>query len=100
VLAATELASIASAANERIAKKNVAAAVERVAARLGNTPAVCRKCYIHPSIVEAYLTGDLARAMRRAKRNGTGRGLSADERRVLAFFDRKLTAKAAEGTAA
>jgi DNA topoisomerase-1 len=41
------------------AKKNVARAIERVSARLGNTPAICRKCYIHPAIVTAYLDGSL-----------------------------------------
>lgn len=39
------------------AKKNVVAAVKSVAQRLGNTPSVCRKCYIHPAILEHYLNG-------------------------------------------
>ena len=42
------------------AKRNVVAAIESVAARLGNTPSVCRKCYVHPAVVEAYLGGSLA----------------------------------------
>jgi len=40
-------------------KHNLAAAVKAVAGNLGNTPAVCRKCYIHPAVMDAYLTGDL-----------------------------------------
>jgi DNA topoisomerase I len=39
------------------AKRNVVAMVKAVAQRLGNTPAVCRKCYIHPAVLEAYLSG-------------------------------------------
>ena len=38
-------------------------AIERVAERLGNTPAVCRKCYVHPEIINAYLEGDTARTV-------------------------------------
>jgi DNA topoisomerase-1 len=39
------------------AKKNVVAAIAKVAAELGNTPSVCRKCYVHPAVLEAYLGG-------------------------------------------
>ncbi len=39
------------------AKKNVVKAITAVAARLGNTPSVCRKCYVHPAVLEAYLGG-------------------------------------------
>ena len=34
--------------------------VQEVAAQLGNTPAVCRKCYIHPAVIESFATGKLA----------------------------------------
>jgi DNA topoisomerase-1 len=39
-------------------KKNLVRAIESVSQRLGNTPAVCRKCYIHPQVIEAYLNGE------------------------------------------
>jgi DNA topoisomerase-1 len=39
------------------AKKNVVEAIKAVASRLGNTPSVCRKCYVHPAVLEAYLGG-------------------------------------------
>ncbi len=42
------------------AKKNVVQAIASVAARLGNTPSVCRKCYVHPAVLEAYLEGTAA----------------------------------------
>ena len=41
------------------AKKNIVAAVEQVAKKLGNTKAVCRKCYIHPAVFDAYLDGSM-----------------------------------------
>jgi DNA topoisomerase-1 len=56
VMALTEMRSFDSAAQ---AKRNIRAAIETVAARLGNTPTICRKCYIHPDILTQYLGGDL-----------------------------------------
>lgn len=41
------------------AKKNVVQAITAVAAQLGNTPSVCRKCYVHPVVLEAYLSGHM-----------------------------------------
>ena len=57
VLAAQALTAFESAESDRQAKKNVVQAIEAVAQRLGNTVAVCRKCYIHPEIINAYLEG-------------------------------------------
>jgi DNA topoisomerase-1 len=57
LLAASELAEMGCCEDERRAKKNVADAVRRVAEHLGNTPSVCRSCYIHPSVLEAYMRG-------------------------------------------
>ena len=59
VLAAMALAELEEVDSQARAKKNVTKAIERVSARLGNTPAICRKCYVHPEIVSAYLDGDL-----------------------------------------
>jgi DNA topoisomerase I len=47
------------------AKKNVVAMIKSVAQRLGNTPAVCRKCYIHPAVLEAYLDGSTVSSTKR-----------------------------------
>ena len=47
------------------AKRNVMAAIRRVAEKLGNTPAVCRKCYVHPRVIDSYLKGTMLDAMRR-----------------------------------
>ncbi|HEY6359880.1 MAG TPA: hypothetical protein VIX63_02185, partial [Vicinamibacterales bacterium] len=55
VLAATALRELESPTSMTHGKKNVVQAIEAVAGILGNTPAVCRKSYIHPGVVEAYM---------------------------------------------
>ncbi|MGN6209348.1 DNA topoisomerase IB [Asticcacaulis sp.] len=59
VLAAMALQDYAVYDTQAQAKKNVVAAIEHVAKKLGNTPTVCRKSYIHPQIIDAYLDGSL-----------------------------------------
>lgn len=60
VLAATALQKYQPSTTVAEAKKNLASAIEEVAARLGNTPAVCRKAYIHPAVMDEFLAGSLA----------------------------------------
>jgi DNA topoisomerase I len=57
VLAACALAGIGPAESATEAKRNLVEAVKSVAAKLGNTQAVCRKCYVHPAVIESYLAG-------------------------------------------
>jgi DNA topoisomerase-1 len=59
VSVACELQQLGPAELETEARKNVVAAVKATAQNLGNTPAVCRKSYSHPAIIEAYLDGSL-----------------------------------------
>jgi DNA topoisomerase-1 len=65
LLAAIELAEEGKAEDERQAKRNLVQAVRRVAERLGNTPAVCRNCYIHPAVLDSYLAGQTLTEFRR-----------------------------------
>ncbi len=44
-------------------KRAIVQAIDEVARRLGNTRSVCRKCYVHPAVIEAYLDGSITRAM-------------------------------------
>ncbi|MBE7209553.1 MAG: DNA topoisomerase IB [Gluconacetobacter diazotrophicus] len=97
--AATNLAALALQEFERfdseaVAKKTMLRVIETVAKTLGNTPAICRKCYIHPRIFEGYLDGTLADALKgRAEavlEEGDGLGLSAEEVAVVAFLGRTL----------
>jgi DNA topoisomerase-1 len=59
VCAASELERLGTVESETEARKNVVTAIKATAQGLGNTPAVCRKSYIHPAIIEAYLDGTL-----------------------------------------
>ena len=77
--------------DERRARQEAVDVIKDVSKRLANTPAVCRACYVHPAIMEAYLTGTLP--ARKAAPAGP-RGLSADERRLLAFLHDQQAADA------
>jgi DNA topoisomerase-1 len=82
VLAVTALRELGHPASEAQARKNVLRAIEAVAGVLGNTRTVCRKSYIHPAILEAYIDGSLI--VRFSARNGRkAPGLRADEAAVL-----------------
>ncbi len=63
MLAAVALSGLPEITSQTQARKNVVEAVKTVAERLGNTPAVCRKCYIHPEVVEHYLKGTLRKRL-------------------------------------
>lgn len=65
VLAARALHALGPCATQAEGRRNIAQAIAAVAGALGNTRAVCRKCYIHPEILESYLEGELGDVMRR-----------------------------------
>jgi DNA topoisomerase-1 len=75
------------------AERMVVSAVDEVAAQLGNTRAICRRCYIHPAVIDAFLDGGLADAfpIKETGPNGDGTGLTAGEQHLLAFLDRCST---------
>jgi DNA topoisomerase-1 len=78
----------------RKARRNVASAIASVAIQLGNTKAVCRKCYVHPDIVQAYLNGTLLETLSRASQEGSSRslpGLPPEEMAVLSFLRERIT---------
>ena len=69
-------------------KRQLAAAVRDVSTKLGNTPAICRKGYIHPSVQSRWLTGDLDLTPHwPAEQIGEPHGLRAEEAAVLAFLE-------------
>ncbi|MBL8949937.1 MAG: DNA topoisomerase IB [Myxococcaceae bacterium] len=71
VLAAQALSTLTAAASATEARRQLVGAVREVAAKLGNTPAVCRSCYIHPGVFDAHSDGVLAGLARaRAHRQG------------------------------
>lgn len=93
VLAAVMLRQVERFATRTEAKKNLIGAIERVAERLGNTPAVCRQCYIHPVVLESYLDGATVELLRtkveEALRTDLAK-LSGAEGAVLAFLQQRL----------
>lgn len=94
VLAAQALAAAAvvprGPAAHRPAKKTVLAAVEAVARKLGNTRSVCRKCYIHPAILDAYMDGATIATVQRQAARLARRGLRAEEAAVVSLIQRRL----------
>jgi DNA topoisomerase-1 len=93
VLAVLALQEFEAFDSEAQAKKNIVRAVERVAERLGNTPTVCRKCYIHPAVLDAYLDGSMLEALRdrtdRAMEESLG-DLRPEEAAVMALLQNRL----------
>jgi DNA topoisomerase-1 len=88
-LAAAEALGRLPAKNGRLTKRQVNTAIESVAAQLGNTPAICRKCYIHPAILESFGPGGsplVVAADPRRPESGRARGLRPPEKRLLAFL--------------
>lgn len=72
------------------ARRHVADAIAMVARRLGNTPAVCRKCYVHPAVVEAFLAGELSTLPAARAR----KGLRREEAALLRFLQQAAHAGA------
>ncbi len=97
VLAALALREFEAFDSVTAAKKNVRAAIEAVAARLGNTPTVCRKAYVHPGLLEGYLSGgialEIAEEARRELRDDVAT-LRPEEAAVLALLARLKKAPA------
>jgi DNA topoisomerase-1 len=96
VLAACALCTAADAASLTARKRQIVHAIEHVAERLGNTRAVCRKCYVHPAVLDAYMEGSTIRVAAGKVRPGLigGRsGLSREEKAVLALLRRRLSSR-------
>ncbi|WBU56076.1 DNA topoisomerase IB [Paracoccus sediminicola] len=91
VLAALALSEFEKADSETAAKANVRDAIEDVAARLGNTPAICRKCYVHPQIIDAYMAQELKLELRDKIADDLKKpGLRPEEKQVLKFLKQRL----------
>ncbi len=107
VLAAMALSEFASFDTQTLAKKNMRAAIEQVAARLGNTPTICRKCYVHPEVFNCYVEGSLLLQVKEEIEDELRDdlpGLRPEEAAVLSLLearlDRDLTTGLKESVAA
>ena len=92
VLACAMLREFDACDTQTQAKKNVVQAIAAVAERLGNTPAVCRKCYVHPAVIETYMNGAMGTAFEREVKKEIERGpheLGRQEMDLLRLLDHK-----------
>lgn len=93
VLAAMALHELQAFDTDAQAKQNVVRAIESVAERLGNTPSICRKCYVHPAVLEAYLEGSLVETLKQRADKAISEdlpNLRPEEASVLALLRRRL----------
>ncbi|MFN3792255.1 DNA topoisomerase IB [Massilia sp.] len=93
VLAALALQEFEKFDSEAQAKKNIVRAIESVAEKLGNTPSVCRKCYVHPVVLDAYLDGAVLESLRERTEQELTEDLHAlqpEEAAVLAMLQQRL----------
>ena len=96
VMAAMALQAQETFENKSQAKKNVKDAITAVAKVLGNTPAVCRKCYVHPAVLESYLDGNLIAGLKKRTEEELANSLGdlrSEEAAVLTFLQERLAKK-------
>ena len=75
-------------------KADIVSTIREVASHLGNTPTVCRKCYVHPAILESYLNGFFPEAFAQLRRYKPHPGLKPEESTLLHLLEHKLKAAA------
>ena len=95
MLAGVELRAMGPASSQLEAKRNINRAIDAVAERLGNTRSVCRKYYIHPALVHAYLQGlvpgpSANDSPRKNRRERPTPALRRDEVAILQFLQEVL----------
>jgi DNA topoisomerase-1 len=94
VLAALALSEFEEFDSDAKAKKNIRAAIENVSSRLGNTPTICRKCYVHPEVFTCYLDGALLLELQdevQAELRENLSGLKPEEAAVLSLLQERLS---------
>jgi DNA topoisomerase-1 len=94
VLTAMALNAQGPAENETQGKKNIKDAIAAVAKILGNTPTVCRKCYVHPVVLDAYLDGDMIEGLKQKTEEALAENLDdlrAEEAAVMSFLQERLS---------
>jgi DNA topoisomerase-1 len=90
VLAARALRQFEFSESQAKTKRNIAKAIQGVAQLLGNTSTVCRKCYVHPAVIQAYTSGTLDSPLLPARaHNGRKQSLAPEEIALLALLQRK-----------
>jgi DNA topoisomerase-1 len=93
VLAALALQEFEKFDSEAQAKKNIVRAIETVAEKLGNTPSVCRKCYVHPAVLDSYMDGSMVEGLLARAEEELAEDLhelQPEEAAVLAMLQQRL----------
>ena len=94
VLALATLRTLEPFESATEANKNVVETIKAVAEHLGNTPSVCRKCYVHPGLLDCYVSGEMSRSVekclnhREKKSLPPAHGLSEEERGLIHLLER------------
>jgi len=99
VLAAMTLSELQSFDSAAQAKRNLRSAIEKVSARLGNTPTICRKCYIHPEVLNSYMDGNLVLEIKsqvESELRSAVEDMKPEEAAVLALLRGRLAKQAEE----
>jgi len=98
VLAAIALRAVGAFETKKQAKANIKTAIAAVSKLLGNTPAICRKCYVHPAVLETYLSGEAIEGMKQITKDALENDtidLHEGEAAILKFLQARLEKKAA-----
>ena len=91
LLACMALRELAGFASETEARRNVVQSIKQVAARLGNTPSVCRKCYVHPAVLECYMCGGMLEAMKKVREEADAEeALRAEKAGLLKLLQQRV----------
>jgi DNA topoisomerase-1 len=95
VLACTMLQEFEAFESQTQAKRNVVQAIKDVAARLGNTPSVCRKCYVHPAVLDTYFSGAMIKTVKKHVEEDAPHALRQEEVALLHLLQKRLALAAA-----
>jgi DNA topoisomerase I len=92
VLASIALREFEAFESETQAKKNIVEAIKCVAAKLGNTPSVCRKCYIHPAVLDHYMAGAIKALKKKAReeKDDNAHTLLEEEAELMRLLRKRL----------
>lgn len=96
VLVAMALNAQERSKNKAQAKKNIKDAIAAVSKILGNTPTICRKCYIHPAVLETYVDGGMIEGLKQkteATLSKKLRNMRSEEAAVMSFLQARLKKK-------
>jgi DNA topoisomerase I len=100
VLTAMALNAQEKFSSKKEAKQNLKNAIAAAAKLLGNTPAICRKCYVHPAVARSYLDGELIEGLRtKLEQSEEIPDLTNDEKAVLNFLRCQMRKKSGVETA-